>query len=70
MAKIVAGLVARSTILAQTGKGGHGCLSLRSRVTLNEVKDLMPGFALHKLNRLTHDRGRGRSLRPDDTGCC
>lgn len=36
-------------------------LSFRSRVILNEVKDLMSGFGLHKLNRVTHDRGRGPS---------
>ena len=63
----MAGLVARSTIFAQPGKGGHGSLSLRSRVTLNEVKDPMLGFALHKLNRLTHDRGRGPLASPGMT---
>jgi hypothetical protein len=38
-----------------------GYLSFRSRVIPNEVKDLMPGFGLHKLNRMTHGRGRGPS---------
>ena len=35
--------------------------SFRPQVILNEVKDLMPGRRLHKLNRVTHDRGRGPS---------
>ena len=47
-----------------------GYLSFRSRIILNEVKDLTLGLGLHKLNRLTHDRGRGRRFARDDTGSC
>jgi hypothetical protein len=38
-------------------------LSFRAPVPLHEVKDLMLGFRLSKLNRLTQDRGRAPSLR-------
>ena len=47
-----------------------GYLSFRSRVILNEVKDLTLGLGLHKLNRLTYDRARGRRFARDDTGSC
>jgi len=54
-------LVAGSTFFCPKARG-RGDLSFRSRVVLNEVKDLMLGSRLHKLNRVTHDHGRGPSL--------
>jgi hypothetical protein len=60
--KIMAVLVAGSTFFAQKARGRSG-LSFRSGVVLNEVKDLMLGSRLHKLNRVTHDHGRDPSLR-------
>ena len=68
--KIPAVLVLAAQFFAQTGKGGHGYLSFRSRVVLNEVEDLTRGFGLFKLNRMTHDRGQVPRFARDDTPCC